>query len=168
MLPVESAFSSGESASFEDGLVEIFSEMADLFGNPRSHGAIYGLLFASSEPLSMDEIVDRLEISKGSASQGLRLLEELGAVVREREEGSRSSRYVAKLELRPLVNGFLAQRLIPRLQSTELRLSELRELAGRLPAERAGTARVRVERLTKWHKNAATILPLARKVLLGG
>ena len=27
-------------------LVEVFSELADLFGNPRSHGQIYGILFA--------------------------------------------------------------------------------------------------------------------------
>ena len=51
----------------ERELVAIFSDLADLFGNPPSHGAIYGLLFAAEIPLSMEEIVLRLNISKGSA-----------------------------------------------------------------------------------------------------
>ena len=32
---------------FESGMVSVFAELADLFGNPRSHGQIYGLLFSS-------------------------------------------------------------------------------------------------------------------------
>ena len=51
-----------------------------VFGVPKSVGQIYGLLYASPEPLSFSDIVERLEISKGSASQGLQLLRSLGAI----------------------------------------------------------------------------------------
>ena len=44
--------------------------------------------FSSERPLSMDEIIARIGISKGSASQGLRQLEELGVVSRARERAS--------------------------------------------------------------------------------
>ena len=57
-----------------------FSEVVQVFGVPKSVGQIYGLLYATPEPLSFSDIVDRLDISKGSASQGLQLLRSLGAV----------------------------------------------------------------------------------------
>mgnify|MGYP003613774956 CR=1 FL=1 len=47
----------------EGGLVDVFAELADLFGNPRSHGQIYGLLFSSPHPLSMDDITEKIGIT---------------------------------------------------------------------------------------------------------
>ena len=86
-------------ATLQRELVVVFSNLAELFGNPRSLGEIYGVLFASEHPLSMEEIIRRLGISKGSASQGLRQLEDLGAVLREKENGGRSHLYAARLRL---------------------------------------------------------------------
>jgi DNA-binding transcriptional ArsR family regulator len=60
--------------------VAFFSEVVQVAGVPKSVGQIYGLLYSSREPLSFSDIVERLEISKGSASQGLQLLRSLGAV----------------------------------------------------------------------------------------
>lgn len=154
-------------AELERELVAIFSDLADLFGNPPSHGAIYGLLFAAEEPLSMEEIVARLAISKGSASQGLRNLEEFGAISRAREDGDRSHRYTARLELKPLLSGFLSKRLVPRLTANSDRLARLQALLPELPATRQPTAKVRLQRITKWHKRAATFLPLAQRLLQG-
>lgn len=145
--------------------VSIFSELADLFGNPRSHGAIYGVLFASERPLSMDEIVTRLGISKGSASQGLRQLEELGAILRAKENGERTHTYEARLELKPLIGGFLRRRLTPRLAASAERLTEVEKLLPELPAEMKPAARLRLKRVTKWHRRARNFLPLAQKLL---
>lgn len=151
----------------ERELVAIFSDLADLFGNPPSHGAIYGLLFASETPLSMEEIVSRLGISKGSASQGLRHLEEFGAISRAREDGDRSHKYSARLELKPLLGGFLRTRLVPRLSANADRLARLESLLPALPSTSRPTAQVRLQRITKWHKRASTFLPLAQKLLQG-
>ena len=111
--------------TLEKELVAAFSDLADLFGNPPSLGAIYGLLFASEQPLSMEEIISRLQISKGSASQGLRQLEELGAIIKTRENGERSHTFAAKLELKPLLSGFLTKRLAPRLAANTERMQRL-------------------------------------------
>lgn len=155
--------SSAAHQQFEEGLVEVFAELADLFGNPRSHGQIYGLLFSSSSPLSMDEITDGLEISKGSVSQGLRALEELGAV--ERHANGRFGLYSAKLELKTLVAGFVRQRLIPRLEKSNATLKKLGELLPSMPEEEAKDAEWRLERVAQWHARAAWFLPLAEKLL---
>ena len=154
-------------AELERELVAIFSDLADLFGNPPSHGAIYGLLFSSETPLSMEEIVSRLGISKGSASQGLRHLEEFGAVTRFRGNGDRTHQYAARLELKPLLSGFIRSRLVPRLSANAERLARLQELLPQLPDPSRSTAEGRLQRITAWHKRAATFLPLAQKLLQG-
>ena len=59
----------------------------------KSYGQIYGLLFCRDEPLAMDEIMELLQISKGSASQGLRALRQLGAVSLMMTSGDRKERF---------------------------------------------------------------------------
>ena len=144
-------------------LVEVFSELADLFGNPRSHGQIYGILFASPEPLTMDDIAAQLGISKGSASQGLRALEALGAI--ERDASTRTSTYAAKLELKVLISGFVRQRLLPRLDSSKTQLATLKPLLSNLPAQHGADYQLRLKRVTQWHDRALRFLPFAQKLL---
>ena len=59
---------------FEEQGISFFVEAAGLMGIPKSVAMIYGVLFGSSEPLSFSDIESKLDISKGSVSQGLRLL----------------------------------------------------------------------------------------------
>jgi len=156
-------------ANYESGLVEVFADLAELFGNPKSYGQIYGLLFASEEPISMEEIAQRLDISQGSTSQGLRQLEAFGAVIKERNNGSRQALYTAKLEMKLLISGFLKERVIPRLESTESRVKALRAALNAHPSSlNSSAARFRLDRVAKWHRSARTILPIARKILGGG
>lgn len=161
-------------AAYEEGLVAVFADLAELFGNPRSYGQIYGLLFSSEEPLTMEEIARRLDISQGSISQGLRQLEAFGAIVKERNNGSRQALYTAKLEMKLLISGFLKERVIPRLESTESRVKALRaslpspSLRSQTQVSALSSARFRLDRVAKWHRSARTLLPIARKILGGG
>lgn len=149
--------------SFESGMINVFAELADLFGNPRSHGQVYGILFSSSEPLTMEEITNRIGISMGSVSLGLRALESLGAV--ERHPGARFGCYSAKLELKTLISGFVRQRLIPRLEKSSSTLKELSSLLDQMPTDEAKDAEWRLRRVAQWHTRAAQFLPLAEKIL---
>lgn len=149
----------------ETALVEVFSELADLFGNPRSHGQIYGLLFSSPEPMRMEDIARRLGISIGSASQGLRVLEEIGAV--ERDTSGRYATFTARAELKTLIAGFVQRRLVPRIEANLARLDGVRPDLSDLGAGLAREYRWRLERVTKWHRRALDFLPLARKLLDG-
>ena len=159
---------------FTDGLAEIFSDLADLFGNPRSVGAIYGLLFSTEETLTMDDIADRLDISKGSVSQGLRTLEDFGAIERHLQDGERTARYRAKDMLKPLIAGFVRHRVQPRLEATTQRLIDLEALLDtpslQSPPQVSSLAfqRTRLQRVMQWHDKARTFLPLARKILGAG
>jgi len=153
------------TSAIESALIEMFSDLARLLGNPPSCGAIYGLLFASEQPLSMDEIILRLNISKGSTSQGLRQLTEVGAINRIKNNGERPARYLAELELRRLIAGFLRERLIPRIESSAARLDDLKEMARRLPESRRDTTSLRLAKLSAWHQRAMSTVPLALHLL---
>jgi DNA-binding transcriptional regulator GbsR (MarR family) len=146
-------------------MADIFADLSDLFGNPSSLGSIYGLLFASPHPLSMEEIVERLEISNGTASQGLRRLVELQAVLPQKEEGERVTRYSAKLELRPFVQIFLKQQLMPRLEQSTSRLAALEEKLPKLAEENRSVIKTRLGRASKWHRRAKTFIPIIRRFL---
>ena len=97
---------------WEIAVIDLFLNAANSFGLPKSYGQIYGLLFCRDQSLSMDEVMKFLEISKGSASQGLRALRQLGAVSSVFEPGDRRERFVAEIRLRKLVGGFFANRRI--------------------------------------------------------
>ena len=71
---------SSETLAIDERIISFFQDGAKILGLPKSVGEIYGLLFASPKPLTMLDLIDQLGISKGSASQGLRMLRALGAV----------------------------------------------------------------------------------------
>ena len=146
-------------------MAAIFADLADLFGNPSSLGSIYGLLFASPDPLSMEEIVVRLGISTGTASQGLRRLTELEAILPEKSNGERLTRYSARLELRPFVSMFLKQQLLPRLERSTERINALEEKLSDLQPDKREILESRIGRASKWHRRAKTFLPIIRRFL---
>lgn len=144
-------------------MVFVFAELADLFGNPRSHGQIYGLLFSSPEPLTMEEIARRTGISIGSVSVGLRVLENFGAVTRDNSE--RFALYSARLELKTLIDGFIRNRLVPKLEKSNAALEDLAGLLKNMPPAEAKEAGFRLQRVTQWHDRASFFLPLAEKLM---
>jgi DNA-binding transcriptional regulator GbsR (MarR family) len=159
----------GGSMSAEDALsaesIGFFVSFVQVFGLPRSIGQIYGLLFVSAKPLPMDEVVARLEISKGSASQGLSLLRSLGAVTSRPLPDDRREHFQADLNVSRLVTHFFENRLRPRLDHGERRLSAMRELVGVLAEgkvgdESAAVVQTRIEALEKWQRRGRSVLPM--------
>src|SRR5215470_15205217 len=118
----------------EVGFVDLFVGLARSIKAPKSLGEIYALLFASPQPLTFDTIVRRLSMSRGSASQGLRLLRSLGAVKATYVAGDRRDHFVAETELRKLVSGFLRERIAPTLEAGAERLDRLNRALAAVPA----------------------------------
>ena len=155
--------------AFDRECVAFFAEIVQLFGIPKSVGEIYGLLYASPQPLGFAAIVERLEISKGSASQGLQLLRFLGAINEaEAKDGTaRGVAYEAELSLRQLVTGVLHQRLAPLASAGAQRLKRLKELAAQAP-ENTAFYLDRTKQLENWRKQFTTVTPLLTALLSPG
>jgi DNA-binding transcriptional regulator GbsR (MarR family) len=150
----------------EGQVIQVFVDGVKVLGLPRSIGEIYGLLFISPDPLSLDDLVERLGISKGSASQGLRALKGLGAVREINVENSRRCYYQADIELKRLVGGFIREQVRPHLESGQSKIGRLLEVAGADgDPERHEFIRGRVKQLEYWIKKGRVVLPLLQKVL---
>ncbi len=146
--------------------IDIFVDGVRVLGLPGSVGEIYGLLFISREPLSLDDLVERLRISKGSASQGLRTLKSLGAVRELEVVGVRRTYFEAAAELKPLVGGFIREQVRPHLESGQTKISALQEAVTREvdPTEREFFDE-RIERLENWIRRGRMVLPILQKFL---
>ncbi len=115
-------------------------------------------------PLGFPEIVERLDISKGSASQGLQLLRSLGAISEAEaaangSENQRGVRYEPELSLRQLVSGVLRERIAPMANTGGARLNRLKELAEQSSANKKFYLG-RAKQLETWRKRFTTVMPL--------
>jgi len=162
-----SALSVGETE-----VVAIFVQMTQVLGLPKSLGEIYGLLFATPQPLAFQEIADRLSLSKGSVSQGLRFLRSVGAIKPVIIPGDRREFFEPETELRALVSGFLKERLNPQLETWAARTKALRmedfgatTEGGSLPNKDRVTLENRLDKLSSWQKRANLVLPMIGKLL---
>lgn len=152
-------------SSFERGCVEVFVHAAQVLSVPRSVGEIFGLLYASSVPLSMDDIITRLDISKGSASQGLRWLRDVNAVRATYVTGDRRDHFVAETELRRLAFGFLREKIEPHLQRGIGHLDRLDDELREIPAGATRKfAEARAKKLRRWHRFATQIFPVFLRI----
>lgn len=150
----------------ERQVVDFFVDGVRVLGLPRSIGEIYGLLFVSETALSLDDLVRRLHMSKGSASQGLRMLKSLGAV-REAEGGAeRRTYYQPAIELKRLAGGFIREQIRPHLESGKTKISRLAETTRDIddPVRRK-FLNERVERLETWMRSGGRVLPVLQKLL---
>jgi len=152
----------------ERQVVAVFVDGVRVLGLPRSIGEIYGLLFISQSPLSLDDLVKRLNISKGSASQGLRLLKSLGAVIEANGNGGTERRtyYEPAVELKRLVGGFIREQIRPHLESGKTKIHSLAESVREVndPESRKFLSE-RVDRLGHWMRSGGRMLPILQKLL---
>jgi len=148
-------------------IIDVFSGAAVQLGLPKSIGQIYGLLYASPRSLPFREIADLLEISAGSASQGIRLLRDLGAIKPVEVSGDRREHFEPELSLRRLLGGVLKTRVQGPLDSGAAKIEAIRarfDLAGAAEAD-AEFLRGRLESIRTWHRKATLVLPLLRTFL---
>jgi DNA-binding transcriptional regulator GbsR (MarR family) len=156
----------GDSWEFQRECVKFFAELVQALGAPRSLGQIYGLLFASSRSLTFTDIVEQLGISKGSVSQGLRILRSLGAVQNVTLAPDNREYFRPELGLRNLLSGLLREKMQPLLAEGGVRLLHLQEAAlkGSDP-QSLKFSRGRVKQIESWRRQMGLMLPLL-KVLL--
>ena len=167
-----------DQASFElvrskawQEMVEVGGRICQLLDLPRSTGRIYGLLYLSAEPLSLNQMSSMLGISKGSASMGTRQLASLGAVRKVWIPGDRRDFYEIIEDLGLLIRGSYNNLIKPRIQSSKDRLAKLKTTlkedikSGAIALERKEVIEERIKSLEKVHKRLFQFLPLAEKFI---
>ena len=95
-----------------DSMLDGLSQLADYFGFSKVMGQLFGSLLLSAEPLSLDDMMARLGISKASVSTNIRSLEHMGMVrqVWVRGGSGRRKYYQAETDFWQIFSNFLSGR----------------------------------------------------------
>ncbi|MGH6755059.1 MAG: GbsR/MarR family transcriptional regulator, partial [Bradyrhizobium sp.] len=145
--------------------IEMFINFFRLLGLPKSVGEIYGLLFVSPRPLTMDDLMNRLDISLGAASQGLKALRSAGAVKAVYSPGERRDHFVADLELSRFAASFIKEQILPKLEQASARAERMEAALAELPEAERPETHSRINELRRWLNRGRTMLPVALKLL---
>jgi DNA-binding transcriptional regulator GbsR (MarR family) len=152
-------------SDMETEVIGLFVQISRILGQPRSYAEIYAVLFLSPDPMAMEDLIERLGISRGSACQGLSFLRKAGAIRMVLVRGRRPAHYVAVAELRHLVAGFLRDQVLPEVEESQSRLGQIVEMVGRLPAKDRAHVSGRISLLQSWGKRSRQFLPLVVKLM---
>ncbi len=91
-------------------LILSLSRISQFWGYPRAMGAIFGALYLSAEPLSLDELAQQAAVTKGAISTNVRALERMGMVHKQLRVGERKDYYIAETDFWTITKSILEQR----------------------------------------------------------
>ena len=145
----------------ERELITFWVQVSSLLGYPRSVGEIFGLIFISPAPLSADDIVEKLNMSRSGAGQGLKALQDIGAIKPAHQLASRKEHYQMQTDLGVLIKLLLNARILPKLE-------ELAQQRATLDAtvRAQGPAHLihRFDKLDRWRGKTAPLLALLKSL----
>ncbi len=145
----------GELQIVHDSMLDGLGQLADYFGFNKVLGQLYGTLLLSAEPLSLDDMMLRLDISKASVSTNMRSLEHMGMVrqVWVRGGSGRRKYYQAETDFWQIFTTIMSGR---EMRDMERALSVMEENRQRisnsiadLPADQQILARLYLDRIAQ-------------------
>ncbi len=80
----------------QDRFINEWGDLVTVWGLNKTMGQIHALLYITGQALTADEIMERLNISRGNVSMNLRALMSWGVVHRQHRKGDRKQYYVAE------------------------------------------------------------------------
>lgn len=127
-------------------------------------GQIYALLFLSPTPLSLDDIVEELQVSKGSVSINIRILEDFKLVKKVWVKGSRKDFYEAVDELPKAVVKVFFDKIRRNIQDSMDMICDCHDSAAQIEKKTKGHGRdevafmvKRLERIRSFYQNAGLL-----------
>ena len=149
------------STELERELITFWVQVSSLLGYPRSIGEIFGLIFVSESPLSADDIVAKLGMSRSGAGQGLKALLDIGAIKPLHQVASRKEHYQMQTDLGVLVKLLLNARILPKLEE----LAQQRAaLDATIRAQGPSHLIQRFDKLDRWRGKTAPLLALLKSL----
>lgn len=152
-------------------MVAATGRLFQLLGLPRSTGQVYGLLYLSDIPLSLNVMAQRIGLSKGSVSIATRHLVSWGAARTVWVQGSRQDHFEAVGELRAVLEQVYREKVSVRMKSSRqkvgaiLKLVEEDEAGGQLDKSEADFCRNRVKTLESMHREISGLTPFIEAFL---
>jgi DNA-binding transcriptional regulator GbsR (MarR family) len=108
--------------------VLLWGEMASAWGINKTMAQIHALLYAESEPLDTDAIMEQLSISRGNANMNLRSLMQWKLVHKVHYKGQRKDYYTAEKEVWTIVSRIVEERQMREIAPIKENLTDTLEL----------------------------------------
>lgn len=148
----ESAKKAGEPAPTTlDASRQLFirrwGEMGGYWGINRTMAEIHALLFVSNEPVCTDDVMERLLVSRGTASTNLRALVDWGLIERVHLRGDRREYFLCRTNVWEMLETIIQQRRRREVEPIVETINKCLEMVG--PAK-GGKAATESEGITKF------------------
>jgi DNA-binding transcriptional regulator GbsR (MarR family) len=114
----------------QDRFISVWGEMAGSWGISRTMAEIHAVLYITGEPLSMDDLMERLEISRGNASMSVRSLLDWGIISRSHKRGDRKEYFQAEQDVWAMFRAIVRERMKREAEPLLAELHEIRDLTG--------------------------------------
>ncbi|MDR2675973.1 MAG: transcriptional regulator [Opitutaceae bacterium] len=146
-------------SELEREIIAYWVGIATQLGYPRSVGEIFGTVFLAGGPVSADDLVVRLGISRSGAGQGLKTLLDIGAIKSAHSIANRREHFQMQNDLGVLVKQFLNVRVFPQLEE----LGRQRSALAAAVAETENPHLIqRFDKLQRWQKKAAPLMTVLK------
>lgn len=115
-------------AQARERFVQAWGQMAGAWGVSRTMAEAHALLYIVGDPMNTDEVMDRLQISRGNASMSLRALVDWGLVTRVHKRGDRKEYFLAEQDVWAMLRTIIRERKKRELDPLLVSLHETRDL----------------------------------------
>jgi DNA-binding transcriptional regulator GbsR (MarR family) len=106
--------------------IELWGSLGTNWGINKAMAQIHALLLASANPLSTDEIMDKLQISRSNANLNIRALLDWGLVYKKHIPADRKEYFIAEKDMWDVVKKIIKER---RKRELEPVIAELKNLS---------------------------------------
>lgn len=83
----------------QEKFIQAWGALASSWGINRTMSQVHALLMIAPEPMSAEEIMEKLNISRGNANMNLRALIDWGLIHKELKQGDRKEYFVAEKDI---------------------------------------------------------------------
>lgn len=114
----------------QERFIAAWGQMGSAWGISRTMAEIHALLYITGEGLNTDDIMERLQISRGNASMSLRALQDWGVVTRVHRRGERKEYFETERDVWALFKTIARERKKRELDPVLALLYEIRDMTG--------------------------------------
>jgi len=112
----------------QDRFVATWGQAGSTWGISRTMAEVHALLYITADSLCTDDVMDRLEISRGNASMSLRALQDWGIISRVHKRGDRKEYFEAEQDVWAMFKTIARERKKRELDPVTASLYEIRDL----------------------------------------
>jgi HTH-type transcriptional regulator, glycine betaine synthesis regulator len=113
----------------QDRFIAVWGQMAGAWGISRTMAEVHALLYITGGALCTDDIMERLDISRGNASMSLRALLDWGIVERAHKRGDRKEYFQSEQDVWAMFRAIVRERIKREVDPLLASLYEIRDMS---------------------------------------